>query len=76
MHQNTAKLALPEFNSEQLLQELTVVRSPIPVVKALLARIEDESYAYFKTSLDATTLVRHRSELIDQILKCLWSTLR
>lgn len=72
MHQNTAKLALPEFNSEQLLQELTVVRSPIPVVKALLARIEDESYAYFKTSLDATTLVRHRSELIDQILKCLW----
>lgn len=72
MHKNTARLALPEFSSEQLLAELATSRSPIPVVRPLLARIQEESYAYFRASLDATSLVRHRSKLIDQVLSCLW----
>lgn len=72
MPHTTAKPALPEFNSETLLAELRASSSPIPVVRPLLARIEEESFAYFKDSLDATTLVRHRSLLIDQVLSCLW----
>lgn len=72
MPQNNTKLALPTFNSEQLLNDLSNSRSPIPVVKPLLARIREESYAFFQETLDAVTLVKHRAKLIDQLLWCLW----
>lgn len=71
MHPESAKVTLPEFDSTQLLEELANARSPIPVVKPLLARIQDESYAFFRQTLDAVTLVKHRSKLLDQVLSCL-----
>ena len=72
MHPESVKVTLPEFDSTQLLEELANARSPIPVVKPLLARIQDESYAFFRQTLDAVTLVKHRSKLLDQVLSCLW----
>lgn len=72
MAQNTAKPVLPEFNSAELLHELQGARSPIPIVKPLLARIKNESYAFFQATLDATSLVKNRAQLIDQLLTCLW----
>jgi len=64
--------ALPSIDSEKLLQELKQSPSPIPVIKPLLKRIEEEAFAYFRETLDATTLVRNRAVLIDQILNVLW----
>lgn len=69
---DTVAPALPTINSEQLLHELQNSRSPLPVVKPLLKRIQEEAHDYFRATLDATTLVRHRAVLIDQILNCLW----
>lgn len=68
---NTA-LELPTINNEALLQQLSVATSPLPVVKALLVDIKQQCHDYFRQTLDATTLVAHRSKLIDQILFCLW----
>lgn len=64
--------ALPVINSEQLLQQLQAARSPLPVIRPLLQRIQEQSHQYFRATLDAVTLVRHRAGLIDQILHCLW----
>ncbi|MAD43774.1 MAG: [protein-PII] uridylyltransferase [Oceanospirillaceae bacterium] len=64
--------ALPSIDSQKLLQDLQQSPSPIPVIKPILARIQEEAYAYFRATLDATLLVRRRAELIDQILHALW----
>ncbi len=66
--------ALPHIDSGRLLQDLQQSPSPIPVVKPLLQRIQEESFSYFRATLDATTLVRHRAKLIDTILNCLWTS--
>lgn len=63
---------LPQVDADELLQQLQQARSPIPVVRPLLARIQEESFEFFRKTLDATTLVRHRAQLIDTILACLW----
>lgn len=63
---------LPQIDATDLLQQLQQSRSAIPVVRPLLARIQEEGFAYFKHTLDAVTLVRHRAHLIDTILSCLW----
>lgn len=65
-------LELPTIDNEVLLSQLSTASSPIPIIKPLLAEIKEKSHAYFRDSLDATTLVTHRSQLIDQILFCLW----
>lgn len=64
--------ALPVINSEQLLQDLQAARSPLPVIRPLLKQIQEQAHQYFRATLDAVTLVRHRAGLIDQILHCLW----
>merc|ERR1711937_1080203 len=64
--------ALPSIDSQKLLQDLQQSPSPIPVIKPILARIQEEAHAYFRATLDATLLVRRRAELIDQILHALW----
>src|SRR5690606_13669852 len=40
----------------------------------LLKQIQEQSHHYFRATLDAATLVRHRATLIDQILSCLWQS--
>ena len=69
---NTAVPALPSFCPDTLMQELAQSPSPLPVIRPLLQRLLQESHAYFRATLDADTLVPHRSGLIDQILQCLW----
>ena len=69
---NNIALELPSINNEALLQQLSAAVSPLPVVKPLLATIKQECHNYFRQTLDAKTLVAHRSHLIDQILFCLW----
>ncbi len=64
--------ALPSIDSQQLLADLQAAVSPLPVVKPLLKRIQEEAHAYFRATLDASTLVPLRARLIDQILQCLW----
>lgn len=64
--------ALPAIDLQQLQQELSTAVSPLPVVKPLLKRLEQESFAYFRSTLDAISLVHHRALLIDQILHSLW----
>ncbi len=65
-------LELPSIDNEALLQQLSAAVSPLPVIKPLLANIKQQCHDYFRKTLDATTLVAHRSQLIDQILFCLW----
>lgn len=65
-------LELPTINNEDLLQQLKTAISPLPVLKPLLADIKRQCHAYFRETLDAKTLVAHRSTLLDQILFCLW----
>lgn len=65
-------LNLPSIDNEALLQQLSAAISPLPVIKPLLAEIKQQCHDYFRQTLDATTLVAHRSQLIDQILFCLW----
>jgi len=65
-------LELPSIDNEALLQQLSAAVSPLPVIKPLLADIKQQCHDYFRKTLDATTLVAHRSQLIDQILFCLW----
>src|SRR5690606_16451706 len=62
----------PVIDSVQLLQDLQASRSPLPVIRPVLKRIQEESHQYFRATLDAVTLVRHRAGLMDQILACLW----
>ena len=64
--------ALPSIDCEQLLQDLKQSPSPIPVIKPVLKRIQEEAYAYFRATLDANLLVRHRAATIDQVLNVLW----
>lgn len=68
-------LPLPHFDRQQLLNELAATRSPLPVLRALLRRLQDESFAYFRATLDAQTLVFHRASMMDQLLQCLWQHL-
>ncbi|MGK0248343.1 MAG: [protein-PII] uridylyltransferase [Oleispira sp.] len=65
-------LELPRINNEALLLQLKTAISPLPVIKPLLADIKQQCHNYFRETLDATTLVAHRSNLVDQILFCLW----
>lgn len=69
---NEVAPTLPVINRDSLLQDLQASRSPLPVIRPLLKRIQEESHAYFRATLDAVTLVHHRARLIDQILSCLW----
>ena len=69
---NKTTLELPSIDNEALLQQLSSAISPLPVIKPLLADIKQQCHEYFRETLDATTLVAHRSHLIDQILFCLW----
>lgn len=64
--------SLPTIDTEQLLADLQQARSPIMVVRPLLTRIQEESYAFFRATLDAVILVRHRATLLDTLLACLW----
>lgn len=64
--------ALPQLDADELLAALSNSRSPIPVVKPILARIQEESFVFFRATLDAVTLVRHRAKLMDTLLACLW----
>lgn len=64
---------LPEIDEEALLRELQQKNLPLPVVKPVLSRIRDEANAYFHETLDAATLVPHRADLIDKILRVLWT---
>lgn len=65
-------LYLPQLSIEVLRQELKEKPSPLMVIKPELKRIQEESHQYFRETLDAPTLVKHRSKLIDQILELLW----
>lgn len=67
-----ASPALPTFDRQQLLQELQQARSAVPVVRQLLTRLQEEAFEFFRHTLDAVTLVRHRALLLDSILSCLW----
>ena len=63
---------LPSIQRAQLLADLAQARSPILVIKPLLADIQKKTYEYFRATLDAALLVRLRAQLIDTILSCLW----
>ena len=63
---------LPSIDNDVLLAQLSAAISPLPIIKPLLAEIKQQCHAYFRQTLDATTLVAHRCKLIDQILFCLW----
>ncbi|WP_369986235.1 [protein-PII] uridylyltransferase [Thalassolituus sp.] len=64
--------ALPEINEDALVAELNEKSLPLPIIKPLLARIQEEAHHYFRETLDADTLVRHRATLIDKVLRALW----
>ena len=63
---------LPQVDEDALLEELKEKSLPLPVIKPLLTRIQTEAHDYFRETLDADLLVRHRSTLIDRILRALW----
>ncbi|HCM05122.1 MAG TPA: [protein-PII] uridylyltransferase [Oceanospirillales bacterium] len=63
---------LPTIDNQALIQQLNAAISPLPIIKPLLAEIKQQCHKYFRQTLDATTLVAHRSGLMDQILSCLW----
>lgn len=69
---NKDSLELPSIDNEVLLSQLNAAVSPIPIVKPLLKNIKQQCNDYFRTTLDASTLVPLRSKLMDQILFCLW----
>ncbi|MFY9179854.1 MAG: [protein-PII] uridylyltransferase [Venatoribacter sp.] len=68
----TEQPALPSFNSQQLLSELQQTRAPLPIIRGLLKRLQEDAFCYFRHSLDAATLVTNRALLIDQLLQTLW----
>nr|WP_302473602.1 [protein-PII] uridylyltransferase [Thalassolituus sp.] len=63
---------LPQVDEDALLEELKEKSLPLPVIKPLLTRIQDEAHHYFRETLDADLLVRHRATLIDRVLRALW----
>ena len=63
---------LPQVDEDALLEELKEKSLPLPVIKPLLTRIQTEAHDYFRETLDADLLVRHRSTLIDRVLRALW----
>lgn len=67
-----SSLSLPCIDSDQLRNALQDCRSPLPIIKPELKRIQQESHQYFRETLDAASLVRNRATLIDQILALLW----
>lgn len=72
MTDTSATPPLPELDENALVEELTEKALPLPVIKPLLKRIQEESHQYFRETLDADTLVRQRAVLIDRILRALW----
>jgi [protein-PII] uridylyltransferase len=73
---DTVSLTLPQVDVTDLQQRLQQAVSPIPIVRTLLQQLQDECHAYFRTTLDAVTLVHHRSVLMDAILQTLWRHLQ
>ncbi|KZZ45822.1 bifunctional uridylyltransferase/uridylyl-removing protein [Thalassolituus sp. HI0120] len=69
---DTQAIQLMQIAPEQLMQQLQESPSPLPVVKPLLAELLDNAHQYFRQTLDADTLIPHRSQQIDVILNCLW----
>ncbi|MFC3681214.1 [protein-PII] uridylyltransferase [Bacterioplanoides pacificum] len=69
---DTPALQLLQIAPEQLAQQLKDSVSPLPVVKPLLAELQDNAHQYFRQTLDADTLVPHRARQIDAVLRCLW----
>lgn len=65
-------IELPSIDSEDLLSQLSAATSPIPIIKPLLQSIKQQCHEYFRHTLDAPKLVALRSQLMDQILACLW----
>lgn len=63
---------LPQINEESLLTALSAAMSPLPVIKPLLSNISQACHQHFRQHRDAITLVNLRSDLMDQILSCLW----
>ncbi|SIT18724.1 UTP--GlnB (protein PII) uridylyltransferase, GlnD [Thalassolituus maritimus] len=63
---------LPQVDEDALLEELKEKSLPLPVIKPLLTRIQNEAHHYFRETLDADLLVRHRATLIDRVLRALW----
>lgn len=66
---------LPTLDADELLQALVTQSSPIKVIKPLLARMQTQSHAYFRATLDATTLIHRRATLMDTILHSIWQYL-
>ncbi|ASP39250.1 [protein-PII] uridylyltransferase [Bacterioplanes sanyensis] len=73
---DTVSLVLPQVDVADLTLRLQEAVSPIPVVRNLLKQLQDDCHAYFRATLDADTLVHHRSGLIDNILHTLWQHLQ
>lgn len=69
---NKSSIELPSIDNQVLLSQLGAATSPIPLLKSLLGNIKQQSHEYFRKTLDATTLVHLRSNLMDQILACIW----
>ncbi|MBE0482006.1 MAG: [protein-PII] uridylyltransferase [Bacterioplanes sp.] len=67
---------LPSIDASELLKELALKPSPLMVIKPLLARIQAESHHYFRATLDATTLIHRRANIMDTLLQCLWQHLQ
>ena len=63
---------LPQIDEGALLSQLGQALSPLPIIKPLLSDIADACHQHFRKHRDAVTLVTLRSDLMDQILSCLW----
>lgn len=72
MSQSLDMPSLPSIDAQDLMARLAAAPSPLPVIKPLLKRIQEESHAYFRATFDADTLVPHRAKLMDTIMQCLW----
>ena len=71
MSQSLDMPSLPSIDAQDLMARLAAAPSPLPVIKPLLKRIQEESHAYFRATFDADTLVPHRAKLMDTIMQCL-----
>lgn len=63
---------LPSFAAQSLLTELKTAPFPLPVLRTLLRRLQDESFHYFRATLDATSLIHLRAKHMSELLACLW----